>query len=293
MAHDSADHDKLYRTGRGAYTLGPDVDPVTDLLHSWRNSVAELVAGSLRRTDPRHLGCVLRPEQFDRGRWRSEGQWSPRARYHRRVTALPTSRGIAEASAGLPRLRNIRSWCGSARELDATMARANEFRPPPASRGETPLSAVVGNSGEIMQLSSRRFLIAQEGVLYRLADATFTRMLQNPHEHALAILAGQRVRMASLIVELIGGKPAHVVRSTFATLIFDKDGHMDLGAFTRQQWALAESALDSALDRTKHEEKVLHAAARFIAQGGRWRPSNSWARAINEAALGHVRCRRL
>jgi hypothetical protein len=66
-----------------------------------------------------------------------------------------------------------------------------------------------------------------------------------------------------------------------------------LGMFTRQQWALAESALDSALVRTKHEEKVLDAAARFIAQGGRWHPSNSWARAINEAALGHVRCRRL
>jgi hypothetical protein len=106
-----------------------------------------------------------------------------------------------------------------------------------------------------MQLTSRRFLIAKDGVLYRLADATFTRMLQNPREHAFAILAGQRVRMASLIVELIGGKPARVVRSTFATLTFDEDGHMDLGTFTRQQWALAESALDPAFVRTKPEKR--------------------------------------
>jgi hypothetical protein len=105
-----------------------------------------------------------------------------------------------------------------------------------------------------MPLTSRRFLIAKDGVLYRLADATFTRMLQNPREHAFAILAGQRVRMASLIVELIGGKPARVVRSTFATLTFDEDGHMDLGTFTRQQWALAESALDPAFVRTKPVE---------------------------------------
>ena len=154
-------------------------------------------------------------------------------------------------------------------------------------------AAVIGNSGEVMQLTSRRFLIAKDGVLYRLADATFTRMLQNPREHAFAILAGQRVRMASLIVELIGGKPARVVRSTFATLTFDEDGHMDLGTFTRQQWALAESALDPAFVRTKPEEKVLDASARFIAQGGKWRPSNSLARAINAAALGQVRCRRL
>jgi hypothetical protein len=39
---------------------------------------------------------------------------------------------------------------------------------------------------------------------------------------------------------------------------------------------------------TKHEEKVLDAATRFIARGGRWRPSASLARTINEAALGQV-----
>jgi hypothetical protein len=132
---------------------------------------------------------------------------------------------------------------------------------------------------EIMSLSSRRFLIAQDGVLYRLAEASFTRMLRNPGSHAFPILAGQRVRMASLIVELIGGAPVRVVRSTFATLTFDDDGHMDSGMFTRRQWALAESALDPALLGTKHEEKVVDAATRFIAQGGRWRPSNSLARA--------------
>jgi hypothetical protein len=49
--------------------------------------------------------------------------------------------------------------------------------------------------------------------------------------------------MASLIVELINGVPVRVVRSTFATLSFDDDGHMDSGIFTRQQCALAESTL--------------------------------------------------
>jgi hypothetical protein len=137
-----------------------------------------------------------------------------------------------------------------------------------------------------MNLSSRRFLIAQNDLLYRLADATFIRMLRNPGSHAVPALAGQRVRMASLIVELVGGVPVRVVRSTFATLSFDEDGHMDSGMFLRQQLALAESTLDPALASTKHEEKVLDAATRFIAQGGRWRPSASLARTINEAALG-------
>jgi hypothetical protein len=113
-------------------------------------------------------------------------------------------------------------------------------------------------------------------------------MPRNPGRHAVPVLAGQRVRMASLIVELVGGAPVRVVRSTFATLSFDEDGHMDSGMFTRQQWALAESTLDPALVSTKHEEKVLDAATRFIARGGRWRPSASLARTINEAALGQV-----
>ena len=49
-----------------------------------------------------------------------------------------------------------------------------------------------------MNLSSRRFLIDQDGVLYRLEDTTFDRMLRNPGSQAFPVLAGQRVRMASL-----------------------------------------------------------------------------------------------
>ena len=111
-------------------------------------------------------------------------------------------------------------------------------------------------------------------------------MLRNPGSHAVSVLAGQRVRMASLIVELVGGVPVRVVRSTLATLSFDENGRIDSGMFTRQQWALAESTLDPALASTMHEEKVLNAATRFIAQGGRLRPSASLARTINEAAPG-------
>ena len=161
-------------------------------------------------------------------------------------------------------------------------------------RQRSRLQGPLKSGAEIMNLSSRRFLIAQDGVLYRLADTTFNRMLRDPGSQAFPVLAGQRVRMASLIVELICGAPVRVVRSTFATLSFDGDGRVDSGIFTRQQWALAESAVDPALVGTKHDEKVLDAATRFIAQGGRWRPSASLARTINEAALvEQVHCRRL
>jgi hypothetical protein len=102
-----------------------------------------------------------------------------------------------------------------------------------ATTDETRAPRPVPSGVVIMTVSSRRFLIAQDGVVYRLADATFTRMLRNPGSHAIPLLAGQRVRMASLIIGLIGGVPTQVVRSTFATLSFDDDGRMDSGMFTR------------------------------------------------------------
>ena len=96
------------------------------------------------------------------------------------------------------------------------------------------------------------------------------------------------------IVELIGGKPARVVRSTFATLTFDENGHMDLGTFTRQQSALAETALDPALVRTKPAEKIsgrgrsVHWARRKMAP-----LELVGARHQRGRTSGHVRCRRL
>jgi hypothetical protein len=54
-----------------------------------------------------------------------------------------------------------------------------------------------------MGLSFRRFLIAQDGSLHRLANTKFDRMLQDPGGHGLPAFAGQRVRMAHVVVELV------------------------------------------------------------------------------------------
>ena len=99
--------------------------------------------------------------------------------------------------------------------------------------------------------------------------------------------------MADLIVELSCRVPVRVVWRTFAVLAFDDKGRVDSGRFRGQQWALAESALDHAFNVPGGEERVLEAAARFIAQGGRWHPSSALARAIDDAALGRVGYRRL
>jgi hypothetical protein len=144
-----------------------------------------------------------------------------------------------------------------------------------------------------MGLSFRRFLIAQDESIYRLATSKFDRMLRDPGNHGLPYFAGQRVRMADVVVELDGRVPVRVLRSMYAMLAFDTDGHIDSGRFSKQQRALAESALAPALDDSRSKGAILDATDRFIAQGGAWQPSGALARAIHAAALGRMGCRRL
>lgn len=144
-----------------------------------------------------------------------------------------------------------------------------------------------------MSLRCRTFLIADDGTLYRLANARFDRMLRDPTSYPLPALAGQRVRMANVFVEVVDRVPVRVVRSSFAMLTIDGDGRIDSSKFTQQQFALAETALTRVLAVSESNDGVIDATTRFVAQGGSWAPSPTLARAIEDAALGRLRCRRL
>ncbi len=142
-----------------------------------------------------------------------------------------------------------------------------------------------------MSLRCRTFLIADDGTLCRLANARFDRMLRDPASYPLPALAKQRVRMANIFVEVVDRVPVRVVRSTFAMLTIDDDGRIDSSQFIQQQFALAETALARVLAVSESNDGVIDATARFVAQGGSWAPPHSLARAIEDAALGRLRCR--
>lgn len=139
-----------------------------------------------------------------------------------------------------------------------------------------------------MGLSCRRFLLDQQGNLVRLKNATFDRLVGDPAHHSMPALAGRRVRMAELLVELADRVPIRVVRRVYVVIAFDDNGRVDTERFRKQQWALAESALGSASVSPEDEEGVVDAAARFVAQGGTWRPTAALSRLIDNAALGIV-----
>ena len=121
-----------------------------------------------------------------------------------------------------------------------------------------------------------------------MRNAIFERLLRDPLHHTMPALAGQRVRMAEILVRLADRRPVQVVRRVYFVVGFDEAGRLDTTRFQKQQRALAESALDGAFAVPGDDDCVLDAASRFIAQGGRWRPSSQLAQHIDDTALGRA-----
>jgi hypothetical protein len=144
-----------------------------------------------------------------------------------------------------------------------------------------------------MGYSCRRFLITPDDVVYRLANTQFDRMLRDPGRPHLTSFAGQRVRMADMVIEVADRVPVSVVRTTFAMLTFDAQGRFDIDQFSRQQLALVDAYLAPVIAPAKVTGNVVEASSRFVAQGGAWSPTPLLAKTLLEAALGRLPCRGL
>jgi hypothetical protein len=90
-----------------------------------------------------------------------------------------------------------------------------------------------------MVLSCRTFLIARKDTIWRLSSTAFDRMLRDPASRCLPVSAGQRARMASVVVELVTRTPVRVIRTTFSSHAFDAEGRIDPSRFDKQQFALS------------------------------------------------------
>ncbi len=144
-----------------------------------------------------------------------------------------------------------------------------------------------------MGLSCRLFLVDENDVLYRLSNTKFDQMLRRPAEHRLPRFAGARVRMASVIVGLEDRKSIRVVRTNFSILSFDKTGRFDLATYEQPLRARMDLAFGALRNETTGSMNVIEAADRFVDRGGRWEPSRAVARAIEQSALGLVKCKRV
>jgi hypothetical protein len=113
-------------------------------------------------------------------------------------------------------------------------------------------------------------MLNSEGTLVRLPIAALDRMLQAPSRHRLPRFAGQRVRSAEFVVEMVDGRPIYVLCSVFNMWTFKRDGTLFPPLRDRHVRARAELAL--ALDAPTRYTTVAEAGTRFVARGGQWKP---------------------
>ena len=145
-----------------------------------------------------------------------------------------------------------------------------------------------------MKLSSKLFLLSADDMLHALASAAFMRMLRQEDLARVPDFAGQRVRQASVVVQVVDGMPLRMVHSTFSILEIKADGFLDVDRLNTQQIA----RLDVSFERSRPADEVasgpvIDAAQRFVARGGSWEPDTRLLRHIETAALGRVSCPRV
>ena len=144
-----------------------------------------------------------------------------------------------------------------------------------------------------MRLSSRLFLLAADDTLQALTSAAFMRMLRQEDVARVPDFAGQRVRQASIVVELVDRTPSRMVHCTFCMLDIDADGLLDVARLNTQQFARMEDPLAPARSASATGAPIVDAARRFVARGGTWEPDERLLRRIEAAALGRLQCPRV
>ena len=144
-----------------------------------------------------------------------------------------------------------------------------------------------------MSLSSRLFLVSADDKLHALASTAFMRMLRRENVARVPDFAGQRVRQASIVVEVVGGRPSRMVHWTFSVLDIDADGLLDVERLNTQQLARLYARFEPSRPVAATGGPIVDASNRFVARGGSWEPDERLLRRIEAAALGQVSCPRV
>jgi len=143
-----------------------------------------------------------------------------------------------------------------------------------------------------MGLSSRLLLLSAHDVVHRLSEVDFNRLYSAPSAWRVAELSGQRIRWASLVVELLDRRPLRVVHRSFAFMHFDAAGRLDVQLLGREQVARMEVALAPTPGHAA-TGNVTQASSHFAARGGSWKPDAALLARLDAAAIGPTSCPRI
>ena len=117
----------------------------------------------------------------------------------------------------------------------------------PLGPSEPPADFRLTRTAETVTLSSKLFLLSADDTMHALASTAFMRMLRQEDLARTPDFAGQRVRQASVVVQVVDGAPLRMVHSTFSILDIKADGLLDVDRLNNQQIA----RLDVSFDRSR------------------------------------------
>lgn len=113
-----------------------------------------------------------------------------------------------------------------------------------------------------MGLSIRIFIVEGDDTIKRLPLARYERLLKHDPNESLPKYAGQRVRYALIVVDLVNRKPIEVGRDEYAYLDFDEEGW-----FKEPEYEKVESSALDMLDffslEQQQDKRVIDAWAKF------------------------------
>jgi hypothetical protein len=151
----------------------------------------------------------------------------------------------------------------------------------------------LSGTADVMKLLSKLFLLSPDDAMHALVNAAFMRMLRREDLARVPDFAGQRVRQASIVVQVVDDLPRRMVHHAFYVLDITADGLLDVQRPNDQQIARLDERFEPFNSSQDTSGPVINASSRFVARGGSWEPDESLLRGIEAAALGRVSCPRV
>ena len=144
-----------------------------------------------------------------------------------------------------------------------------------------------------MRSTPRYYLIADDGSIHRLAQATFYKLLEQKIPTPFPEFNGKRVKLATVNVRLDGRRAIAVIRASYTFMTFDAEG-----IFDSTEWDEAADATIAAwsIPEVGETSPVIDARARFVDRRYEieqtWQPSDElrnqlFATAVAKRATSH------
>ena len=139
-----------------------------------------------------------------------------------------------------------------------------------------------------MGLSIRIFIVEDDDTIKRLPLTRYERLHKHDPDERLLKYAGQRVRYALIVVDLVNRRPVEIVKDEFGFLFFDDEGRLKESEHGKAESLAFDMLTPLFSDQTN--SRVIDARHKFAKKRYfdkfSWTPTDEIVAAIAEAIFG-------